>query len=162
MKPHISTHLVFSGRALKARHLRLLETSLFLTLFNVTDNQHVSKPRSHPIWYRDRNGLMFSIVAVTFLSFIITAPIVLVLTGLDSLNYVLPQPSQTTCAIFTVSHLLSRIIIFTCILAEMSTTVGLAHMTFIMFFLSSRACLSHIKSYRQANWRFFVKHNLRR
>ncbi|OXA46258.1 hypothetical protein Fcan01_19040 [Folsomia candida] len=52
----------------------------------LAENQPISKPRRYPIWYRDRHGLMFTIVALTFLSFIITAPIVLALTGLDSLN----------------------------------------------------------------------------
>lgn len=123
------------------------------TLSWFTENQIIFKPRTYPIWYRDLFGLLFNALTLTFFSFIITVPTVLVLTGLDPLNFVLPPPPETSSILDSVMtlHFIFRVIMCTLVIAEIASTVGLAHISLVMLLLYSKMCINSIKFYRKPN-----------
>ncbi|OXA40148.1 hypothetical protein Fcan01_24892 [Folsomia candida] len=112
------------------------------------ENNVITRPSiDDPPWYRDPLGILFNGVATAFLSFIFTAPILFVVAEVDPIKFVLPDTPGTL--IQTVTCILTRLLICTLALAEIVSSIGLAHLTLIMLTLYSKSCLFQLKFYRK-------------
>ncbi|OXA47061.1 hypothetical protein Fcan01_18168 [Folsomia candida] len=112
------------------------------------ENLIVPVTGSDPIWHRDLVGLIFNGMATSLLSFIFTAPILLVIVEIDPVSLILPYtPPSSSYAVLQLAHFLLRLLLATLALAEIVSTIGLAHLTLIMLTLYSKTCIKHFKLY---------------
>lgn len=97
-----------------------------------------------PAWYADLYGLMFHELLFTFLGFVIFAPLLLCVAGVDPPSFIIPKPNGI---LQKGLHLIVRMSICSLAVNRMATAFT-AHIIIITLMLHENACIDYLKTYK--------------